>query len=102
MKTQKKPAETKQNKTKPKRNTHKTKNKTKNKTKDKQERVRKKKFILPTHPVFPNDFSHVLYLFFIKIPSAQSIYIIEIMLLVWCHFFLKAIVFFMLFKAISF
>ena len=40
--------------------------------------------------------------FFIKNSSAQSIYVIEIMLYVKCNYFLKAIAFIELFKAIPF
>ena len=34
-----------------------------NKTKGKRESEKKKKVTLPTDPIFPKDFSHVVYLF---------------------------------------
>ena len=63
-----------------------TQNKTKRKKKKrKREREVNKKKV--THPIFPNDFSHATYCFFIKISWAQSIYANEIMLFLSCHFF---------------
>ena len=67
-------------------------------------RKKKKEKKLPSKPAtfFRMIFHMWFNYFFIKISWAQSIHVIEIMLSVRCHFFLKAIVFFELFKAISF
>ena len=44
-----------------------------NKTNEKRERESEKK----SYPIFPNDFSHVVYLFLHQISCAQSIYVIN-------------------------
>ena len=86
MKTQKNKTTTKTKTNKKKRNTHKTKQKIKKRL----------------TPFFRMIFHMHFTCFFIKISQAQSIYIIETMLSVKCHLFIKANVFFVLFKAISF
>ena len=53
-------------------------------------------------PFFRKIFHMYSTCFLIKNSWAQSIYVIEIMLSVKCHFFLKAVVFIELFRAISF
>ena len=88
------------NKTKQK-NSYNLKKARKLKTKPKREKKIEKKVTPSTHSIFPNDSSHVVFFFFVKISWAQSIYVIETMLSVTCHFAVKAFVFFELFKAIS-
>ena len=43
-----------------------------------------------THPIFPNDFSHVVYLYFNQNLLSITNYVIEIILSVKCHFFSKS------------
>ena len=60
---------TKKHKTKKKlfKETQTKQKKTKEKKKrEKEERERERKVTLPTHPIFSNDFSHVVYLFFLQ------------------------------------
>ena len=70
---------------------------TQNKTKRKREKKRKK-----NTQFFRMTFYMYFTCFFIKISLAQTIYVIGIMLSFRFYFFVKAIVFFQLSKAISF
>ena len=103
MKNSKKQTKKWTRKTKDKRNkkTQKKKNKTKRKKRE-RERVRKK-VILATHLISSNGFfSHVVYLFLHQclLSTIRLHYWIHV--ICWCYFFVKAIVFFELFKRISF
>ena len=97
---------------------NKTKRQNKNKTKQKNSYNLKKALKLKTKPKrekkdrekgYPINTLHFskffftcsFFFFFVKISWAQSIYVIETMLSVTCHFAVKAFVFFELFKAIS-
>ena len=55
-----------------------------------------------TNYIFPNDFLHVVYLFLHQTLLSTNHLVIEITLSVRCHYFVKAIAFFELFKTISF
>ena len=98
MKTQKN--KQKQNKTKKTQKKY-TQNRIKQKIKE-RERVRKK-VNLPTHPIFPNDFSHVVYLFLHQKSLEHNPFtLLKLCYLLDAIIFLKAIVFFELFKAVFF
>ena len=102
MKNSKKQTKKWTRKTKDKRNKKTQKKKTKQNERKERERVRKK-VILATHLISSNGFFHMWFTcFFINVSWAQSVYVIEFMLSVRCYFFVKAIVFFELFKRISF
>ena len=104
MKNSKKQTKKWTRKTKDKRN-KKTQKKKKTKQNERKEREReweKKLFLQPTS-FFRMVFFHMWFTcFFINVSWAQSVYVIEFMLSARCYFFVKAIVFFELFKIISF
>ena len=87
--------------TKTKQTTTTTKNPKRNSQRQKQQQKKKEakqnitKQKKETHSIFPNDFSHAVYLF----PHLKLLSTIHLR---YCHFFLKAVVFIELFKAISF
>ena len=70
----------------------------------KRKKEKEKQVTLPTDPICPNDFSHVVSLPVSLSKSFQQkpFTLLKIMLCVRCQFLVKAIVFFELKKAISF
>ena len=103
MKNSKKQTKKWTRKTKDKRNKKTQKKKTKQNERKEREREWEKKLFLQPTSFLRMVFFHMWFTcFFINVSWAQSVYVIEFMLSVRCYFFVKAIVFFELFKRISF
>ena len=104
MKNSKKQTKKWTRKTKDKRNKKTQKKKTKqNERKERERESEKKSYSCNPPHFFEWFFFHMWFTcFFINVSWAQSVYVIEFMLSVRCYFFVKAIVFFELFKRISF